>query len=53
MAETKGSLEESQLRESERSKIECARRHFATIADSAVTYDVVRNYNDLRDIITK
>ena len=53
VAETKGSLEESQLRESERSKIECARRHFATIADSAVTYDVVRNYNDLRDIITK
>ena len=53
VAETKGSLEESQLRESERSKIECARRHFATIADSTVTYDVVRNYNDLRDIITK
>lgn len=53
VAETKGSLEESQLRESERSKIECARRHFATIADSSITYDVVRNYNDLRDIITK
>ena len=53
VAETKGSLEESQLRESERSKIECARRHFATIADSTVTYDVVRNYNDLRNIITK
>ena len=53
VAETKGSLEESQLRESERSKIECARRHFATIADSTVTYNVVRNYNDLRDIITK
>ena len=53
VAETKGSLEESQLRESERSKIECARRHFATIGDSVVTYDVVRNYNDLRDIITK
>ena len=53
VAETKGSLEESQLRESERSKIECARRHFATIGDSTITYDVVRNYNDLRDIITK
>ena len=53
VAETKGSLEESQLRESERSKIECARRHFATIGDSTVSYDVVRNYNDLRDIITK
>lgn len=53
VAETKGSLQESQLRESERSKIECARRHFATIADSSITYDVVRNYNDLRNIITK
>ncbi len=53
VAETKGSLEESQLRESERSKIECARRHFATIGDATVSYDVVRNYNDLRDIITK
>ena len=53
VAETKGSLQESQLRESERSKIECARRHFSTIAESTVTYDVVRNYNDLRNIITK
>lgn len=53
VAETKGSLEESQLRESEKAKIACARKHFATIADSKITYDVVRNYNDLRDIITK
>lgn len=53
VAETKGSLQESQLRESERSKIECARKHFATIADSKVTYDVVTNYSDLWNIITK
>ena len=53
VAETKGSLSESQLRESERSKIECARRHFQTIADSTLSYDVVTNYSDLRDIITK
>ncbi|MBR5083462.1 MAG: DEAD/DEAH box helicase family protein [Prevotella sp.] len=53
VAETKGSLEESQLRESERSKIACARRHFATIADSTITYDVVRSYEDLRNVITK
>lgn len=52
VAETKGSLSESQLRESERSKIECARRHFSTIADSSVSYDVVTKYSDLRDIIT-
>ncbi len=53
VAETKGSLEESQLRDSEKSKIACARKHFATIADSSVTYDVVRNYEDLRNVITK
>ena len=53
VAETKGSLEESQLRESEKSKIACARKHFATIADSSVTYSVVRNYEDLRNVITK
>lgn len=52
VAETKGSLSESQLRESEKSKIECARRHFRTIADSTVSYDVVTNYSDLRNIIT-
>ncbi|MCF0186011.1 MAG: restriction endonuclease subunit R, partial [Bacteroidaceae bacterium] len=53
VAETKGSLSETQLRESEKSKIECARRHFATIGDSSVSYDVVTKYSDLRDIITK
>ena len=53
VAETKGSLEESQLRDSEKSKIACARKHFATIADSSVTYDVVKTYEDLRNVITK
>ena len=53
VAETKGSLQESQLRESEKSKIACARKHFSTIADASVTYDVVRNYGDLREMIMK
>ena len=53
VAETKGSLSETQLRDSERSKIECARRHFNTIGESSVSYDVVTNYADLRNIITK
>ena len=53
VAETKGSLSESQLRESEKSKIECARCHFNTIADSSVSYGVVTKYSELRDIITK
>ena len=34
-------------------KIECASRHFATISDSHVTYDVIKNYDELWDIITK
>lgn len=53
VAETKGSTSTLQLRESERSKIECARRHFSTIADSSVTYDYVKTYSDLRKIITQ
>ena len=53
VAETKGSLSETQLRDTERSKIECARRHFSTIADATISYGVVTKYSDLRDIITK
>ena len=54
VAETKGyaSDEVNDYRDTERIKIECARRHFATISDSAVTYDVVKSYSELRDIIT-
>ena len=53
VAETKGSLSETQLRDSEKSKIECARRHFNAIGESSVSYDVVTNYSDLRNIITQ
>ena len=53
VAETKGSLSETQLRDTEKSKIECARRHFATIGDSSVSYGVVTSYADLQNIIMK
>ena len=55
VAETKGyaSDEVNDYRDTERIKIECARRHFATISDSTVTYDVVKSYDELRDIITQ
>ena len=53
VAETKGSLSEPHLRETEASKIECARRHFETISTSEVSYGVVSTYQDLRDIVTK
>ena len=54
IAETKGNdLQGSQLRGSEESKIECARRHFAAISESDVVFDVVRDYKSLYDIVTK
>lgn len=53
IAETKGSMSEVQLRESEKSKIECARRHFASLSNSTVNYDLVHNYQDLYNIVTK
>ena len=55
VAETKGYDKDKLLdyREKENIKIECARRHFAAIDDSSVTYDVVNSYSELRDIITK
>lgn len=53
IAETKGSMREVDLREAEKSKIECARRHFASLSNSSVKYDVVKSYKDLYDIVTK
>ncbi|MCH5176230.1 MAG: restriction endonuclease subunit R, partial [Prevotellaceae bacterium] len=54
IAETKGYSDDELLdyRNAESVKIECARRHFAAISSSTVTYDVVKSYNDLRSIIT-
>ena len=55
VAETKGYDKASlkDYRRSESVKIECARRHFSTISDSHVTYDVVKNYDELWHVITK
>ena len=55
VAETKGycSDEVTDYRETEKVKIECARRHFAAISNSSVTYDVVKDYNELWNIVTK
>lgn len=49
VAESKGTLEASGRREEENKKIDCAKKHFASIADSTVTYDVITNYTDLLD----
>lgn len=47
VAETKGAEEIIQLRAIERAKIECARRHFASISDHALKFDVVSSYETL------
>ena len=46
-------LQGSQLRGSEESKIECARRHFKAISDNGYIYDVAKDYKSLYDIVTK
>lgn len=47
IAETKGSMREIDLRDTEKSKVACARRHFASISNSKVRFDVVNNYTEL------
>lgn len=46
-------VKNSQLRGSEESKIECARRHFKAISDNDYIYDVAKDYKSLYDIVTK
>ena len=53
VAETKGSEDTTQLREVEQNKIECARRHFASISDSTVKFDVVSSYSSLYNKVMK
>ncbi len=54
VAESKGNdLQGSQLRGSEESKIECARRHFKAISDNGYIYDVAKDDKSLYDIVTK
>lgn len=54
IAETKGTDDlPSDLRGTENSKIECARKHFAAISEKDVIFDVVKNYRKLYDVVTK
>jgi type III restriction enzyme len=53
IAETKGNTLETELRDVEKAKIECARRHFASISSSDVTYDVVDSYENLYSKVLK
>ena len=47
VAETKGSMRSMELRGIEKSKIACARKHFAAISSDHVVYDVVNSYDEL------
>ena len=51
VAETKGSLSSLDLREIEKSKINCARKFFAKITSDQVKYDVVDSYGKLMEIV--
>ena len=55
VAETKGYSDDevTDYRETERVKIECAKRHFETISSSTVTYGVVKDYQDLLNVVMK
>lgn len=53
VAETKGSLSTLQLREIERLKIDCARKHFRAISSGSVKYDVVDSYQTLLEKVLR
>ena len=52
VAETKGTTDLNQLRTVENSKIHCAREHFKTVAEKNLRYEVVKNFGNLREIIS-
>ena len=49
IAETKGSMNTMQLKETEKLKIEYARKHFESLGYQDIKYDVVSTYEDLRE----
>lgn len=51
IAETKGSMSSLELREMEKSKIQCARKFFEKIADDDVKYDVIDGYDKLMELV--
>ena len=41
-----------ELREVEKAKIECAKKHFKSISNDNIKYDVVSSYDELIDMVT-
>ena len=53
IAETKGSLDSMELREVEKAKIECARKHFECLCSDTIKYDVVDSYDTLINMLVQ
>lgn len=53
VAETKGNCEELQLKGSEDLKIQYAKKYFESLEDENITYDCVKNYDELVNKILK
>lgn len=51
VAETKGSMNSMELRGVEKAKIECARKHFASLDTTELKYDVVDSFEKLLEIV--
>lgn len=51
VAETKGSMSTMDLRDIEKAKIACARKHFRAISGDQVVYEVVDSYDSLLEIL--
>jgi len=52
IAETKGNMDSLELRRIEEAKIHCAQKHFEKISNTSVKYGVVKNYEELLEIVT-
>lgn len=53
IAETKGSMQSTQLKGVEKGKIECAKKHFKSISNETVKYGVVDSYESLINLVTR
>lgn len=52
VAETKGDTSDLQLREVERAKIECARRHFEKISSDSVKFGAASTFTEVMAMVT-
>lgn len=52
VAETKGSTDQMELRGVENAKIACAKVHFAEISNDEVVYDVVKDFEQLINLVS-